>query len=508
MTEEELVQIVKAFVVDSIEPLQLQITSQKGIIENLQTELETVTEQHKASVDVIDSHDQLNKDLSDANDSLTAKIETGFDNINKNIEQHNLQIELLGTTNDDILGKIKQIKSDQLDAHIKMHEDIENHYITFDEKLAEAMKQATEDGYHMAMDDINIKFEDLVKLHNVNLQTVDDLVNRQNDFESDTKKLLDTIYNNFKDEILKSTGVNFKEMKQVAEDGYHMAMDDINVKFDDSNEQIMLELSNQIEQIKSAVQDDVETINNRLLTTNNNLLKNIETNEDIIKSRFATMNIKLDDDVERIMLQINNTINKELLRLNDYVSSKLTTLKGEKGDPGEKGDQGENGFLSGVSKWETGKIIKEREAVTYDNGIWLCSVEQTACKPGENDDYVLIQDGVKSMELEQGRLIIHKTSGINVDLGRVTMVHRGVYDPEITYDKYDIVTIDKTSFLSKFGDNKSRPPSNGWDLLSGRGARGTKGDKGADANMDDMNAVISDMIIQHIGENSGLPKFE
>jgi len=93
---------------------------------------------------------------------------------------------------------------------------------------------------------------------------------------------------------------------------------------------------------------------------------------------------------ETIELKLANTQNTELLRLNDHINQKLNLLKGDKGDSGEKGDKGESGFLSGVSEWKNGDIAKQNEARTFENGLWLCKVSQTASPPSLGDSWDLV----------------------------------------------------------------------------------------------------------------------
>ena len=210
-----------------------------------------------------------------------------------------------------------------------------------------------------------------------------------------------------------------------------------------------------------------------------------------------TLTEKLEEKVENLSLKLINTQNTELLRVNDHINQKLNTLKGDKGDAGDKGDKGESGFLSGVSAWENGTIAKEGQAFSFKSGIWICSVKETALPPGNSDEYELVVDGINTIEVLDDNLIVTLSSDIQRDLGRVGLVHKGVYNSKHVYDKNDIVTIDKTSFVSLVDNNKNQPPSNTWKILSGRGAKGARGDKGDRGDVgftpEDIIAVAKDI---------------
>jgi len=60
--------------------------------------------------------------------------------------------------------------------------------------------------------------------------------------------------------------------------------------------------------------------------------------------------------------------------------------------------------------------------------------------------------------------------------------------------KGDIVTVNKTSFVSMEDDNTNNPPSNNWKLLSGKGEKGAKGDKGGNINPDDFTQLVIDVV--------------
>ena len=236
-----------------------------------------------------------------------------------------------------------------------------------------------------------------------------------------------------------------------------------------------------------------------------------ETAETISTNHKATMDsitFKLDDSFEKIRLDSVNRINSELIRLNDHVNTKLTSLKGEKGDTGEKGNEGDNGFLSGVSIWKTGHISKRDEAVTHNNSLWLCACEQTAQEPGIGDDYQLLNDGIKELTLDdQHHLCLVMGSNKEFDLGYVGFKFKGDYSDKETYDKNDLTALNGTTFISLCADNSNRPHSNTWKAFVKRGPKGSPGEKGeegkaynfdAEAFMDDVTAVIDTVVDKKI----------
>ncbi len=238
-------------------------------------------------------------------------------------------------------------------------------------------------------------------------------------------------------------------------------------------------------------------------TLDDQILKTADDLQTIATQLDTDLRETVSDQTDTVKLELMNSIQKEHLRLNNHVNNALLSLKGEKGDAGEQGEKGDSGFLSGVSKWETGCISKAGEAVTHDNAVWLCQAELSAHTPGQCDDYELIIDGVKSLEVLDGELVQHMTSGKSINVGRIALVHKGVYNSEFKYQKMDIVTIDKSSFLSMRDGNDTRPPSgsNDWLLLSGRGAKGTKGEKGDVPFMpEELLAIVKEAIDSKLGQ--------
>ena len=217
-------------------------------------------------------------------------------------------------------------------------------------------------------------------------------------------------------------------------------------------------------------------------------------NKEDITKLSTDLNEKVSEKAEQTSLRLSNIQGQELLRLNDHVNKKLNALKGEKGDAGEKGNKGKDGFLSRVSQWEAGNIIKQCEAVIHNNALWTCSVEQSAKEPSICDDWSLVVDGIKTIEMAGNNIQIKYSSGRTQDIGRVGFVHKGQYDSKQTYMKGDIVTVNKTSFVSMEDGNTNNPPSNNWKLLSGKGDKGAKGDRGGNIDPKELTTLIIDVV--------------
>ena len=219
-----------------------------------------------------------------------------------------------------------------------------------------------------------------------------------------------------------------------------------------------------------------------------------EFNKEDINSLSTELKKSIADDSEKLSLTLSNAQGQELLRLNDHVNRKLSALKGDKGDAGEKGDKGDSGFLSRVSKWENGSITKQTEAVIHNNALWTCAIEQSAKEPSVCDDWTLIVDGISEVKMDDNNIQIKYASGKTQDIGRVGFVHKGQYDSKKEYMKGDIVTVNKTAFVSMEDDNKNNPPSNNWRLLSGKGDKGAKGDRGGNIEVKELTTLIMDVI--------------
>ena len=206
-----------------------------------------------------------------------------------------------------------------------------------------------------------------------------------------------------------------------------------------------------------------------------------------------------DQCVGKMQLEQKLYLQDELLRLNSHVNNKLDTLKGDKGDAGERGEKGDDGFLTGVSRWETGVITKMHQAVSHENGLWLCLCEASANEPTpDNEDYQLIVDGIKSIAIQNSQLTVTRTSGIEDVLGKTMVEVKGPFQKDTTYDRLDIVTLNKQSWISRKENNTDHPPGNGaWMLLAGKGIKGEQGKQGVQgepANFDDIIPIINSAI--------------
>ena len=192
---------------------------------------------------------------------------------------------------------------------------------------------------------------------------------------------------------------------------------------------------------------------------------------------------------EKALLQNQLMIKDELLNINTHINERLDSLKGEKGD---KGETGKRGLLSGVSFWKDGDIARQGDACSYQNGLWLCEKE-TGKAPQLCPEWLLISDGIKETKVDNGNLKVIKTSGVEVDLGRVSVSVAGAFVKGDSYSIYDIVTHNKTSWISLKDNNTNHPPSDSWVMLAGKGARGEtgkKGEKGETGNSIDPEDLI------------------
>ena len=252
----------------------------------------------------------------------------------------------------------------------------------------------------------------------------------------------------------------------------------------------------------NVIQDNFIELETRSLEFTTTHAQTIEEKFDALnainKKEITELSSDLKDTLSGLMettaLKLNNKQNEELLRLNDHVNQKLNALKGDKGDAGEKGNKGEDGFLSGVSQWKAGIITSENEAKTFANGLWLCQVSQTAASPCIGDDWSLVVDGISDIKLSDNNIEVAFSSGKTRNIGRVGYVHKGVYSDKKTYSKNDVVTLNKTAFVSMEDDNANNPPSNNWKLLSGKGDKGAKGDRGGNLDPKELTTLIIDVV--------------
>lgn len=271
-----------------------------------------------------------------------------------------------------------------------------------------------------------------------------------------------------------------------------------------------LEQNNKINEVKQIIIDTCSEIAKSSDDKFNKLTDYVDDKNDTMAKLVENNHVASIDHISKInsehstfsnkkfevkTLEQTNKINDELLRLNNHINSKLTSLKGDKGDAGEKGKQGDSGFLSRVRKWETGSITKGNEAVTHKNGLWLCLSEQTAQEPIAGGDWELVINGIASLDLVDHELSLVRTSGDTEQLGNVGFEYRGDYVAKTMYGKYDLVSKDGTTFISLNKDNKNSPPSNTWKALAKRGQRGAQGkDGGIGFNADDIYATVREMI--------------
>ena len=408
---------------------------------------------------------QLNVDLKSEVETLTAKHDSLVGSINIADEQMNTDFDELKTQFNDLtddINNVSTIITDQKEALIHIPVNLEKELL--------AVK-----------DDIDSRFTKQSR----NKEITDSTLVQLGDKVSELSEKLDGRDEDVKTLMLLPEKINSNFL--ISQD-YANTLDTT----------MQVRLLEALDAHKSDVNTGLDDFNNEISET---LASNYKTT-------LEKQSSELNDAIEKVRLNSVNLINTELLRLNDHVNTKLTSLKGEKGDTGEKGNEGSHGFLSGVSLWKTGHITKRYEAVSYLNSLWLCSCEQTAQEPGCGDDYQLIHDGIKSVELDdKHHLIVTMGSDKQVDLGYVGFKFKGEYSNKSPYDKNDLVTLKGTAYISLVSDNTNLPPSNTWKYLVKRGSKGSPGEKGdegkafnfdASAFMDDVTAVIDTVIDKKI----------
>jgi hypothetical protein len=134
---------------------------------------------------------------------------------------------------------------------------------------------------------------------------------------------------------------------------------------------------------------------------------------------------------------------------------------GEPGVPGpcgEKGDPGAPGKLPPVKAYRPDEVHYAGEVVVHEGSAYQAQ-RDTARAPSHDRDWVCIaaagRDGVDGC----------------------SPTVRGTFDPNVTYQRLDIVALDKASFIARH-DEPGPCPGDGWQLIAAHGAPGEKGSLG------------------------------
>ena len=79
-------------------------------------------------------------------------------------------------------------------------------------------------------------------------------------------------------------------------------------------------------------------------------------------------------------------------------------------------------------------------------------------------------------------------------IGRVSIILKGTYDPDITYSKLDIVRYQGSSYCAKKDTNGNLPTDTEfWQLIAEKGEKGEQGEKGATGDMGATGNGIADV---------------
>jgi hypothetical protein len=131
-------------------------------------------------------------------------------------------------------------------------------------------------------------------------------------------------------------------------------------------------------------------------------------------------------------------------------------ISGPRGEKGDTGDPGPPGKLPLVKAYRPDEVHYAGEVVVHEGSAYQARSD-TARAPSHDRDWICIaaagRDGVD---------------------GRSPTV-RGTFDPKVTYERLDIVALNKGSFIARY-DDPGPCPGGGWQLIT---AHGVPGDKGA-----------------------------
>jgi hypothetical protein len=134
---------------------------------------------------------------------------------------------------------------------------------------------------------------------------------------------------------------------------------------------------------------------------------------------------------------------------------------GEPGIPGprgEKGDKGEPGKLPLVKAYQPDEVHYAGDVVVHEGSAYQAQ-RDTARAPLHDRDWVCIAAA--------GR------EGVD---GRSPTL-RGAFDPNVIYQRLDVVALDEGSFIAR-RDDPGPCPGDGWQLIGAHGAPGEKGSPG------------------------------
>jgi integrin beta 3 len=128
---------------------------------------------------------------------------------------------------------------------------------------------------------------------------------------------------------------------------------------------------------------------------------------------------------------------------------------GASGAQGERGADGAPGKLPRVKHWQPDIVHYDGDVVRYDRGTYQ-ALKDTSQRPDKAEDWICIASG-----------------GRDADVLQV----RGTYDPDMKYQRLDVVAVNGGSFIARH-DVPGPCPGEGWQLIARQGQRGVSGEKG------------------------------
>lgn len=149
---------------------------------------------------------------------------------------------------------------------------------------------------------------------------------------------------------------------------------------------------------------------------------------------------------------------------------------------------GPEGKLRAVSAYVPGSVVPAMELRSYGGGTWQAKRETTDTPSVNADDWVLIADGISSVDIEQDdtqvKFILDTAAGARIEksvqIDSVNYV--GVFDPDTEYRKNSAVTYAGSLWVAKKVTKGAQPGASGgeWQLAVKRGTDGksVKGDAG------------------------------
>ncbi len=119
--------------------------------------------------------------------------------------------------------------------------------------------------------------------------------------------------------------------------------------------------------------------------------------------------------------------------------------------------------------------------MTSKGGTWH-ALNDTNAAPGTTANWLLVQNGIKSIEQTDDNLIVNLSNGDTLALNQIKgpkgdgFCFKGLYDHSQPYKKNDVVVMNGASWIATKDTNKS-PPFADWSVFVKRGPKGVPGKK-------------------------------